>query len=448
MDEYARRCSELIRPSTGPYLEVPRMGPEDARRVVSQLRSGLSGPIAAAINALTVISADATDPMSTQDWPGLAGALCEVVRGGLEFDAGRGGTPGWAAAGAGRTASGAVEDHALWAEVEALAGTNEPERAFAGELAAAALNVLRNLSLTPGNRAAMAMDADGALAPLLVRYVAAFNAGSDAELEGTIPEKGGELPREADPRAAADAADVLVNLAWLDDDAPLNAPRLLRPTRRLAHTALEALEAPRPSDHSSDRDTFHLGRSESHKADADLRCAAAGLLGFAATDDTIEANGGEEGGWRDAAFASRAVGALASNIDDARGGSDGYGVLGKRGGEDAAEDARMCAACVRALHAMASSGGDGAGASAAAVASHPSVIPSLVELAARRDGAWRECRVAALDAVAAAALSEGGRRRLSAHEEDLLRLAVEDRGVAEGPVMLTMSRIAEGNKGR
>ena len=52
------------------------MGPEDARRVVSQLRSGLSGPIAAAINALTVISADATDPMSTQDWPGLAGALC------------------------------------------------------------------------------------------------------------------------------------------------------------------------------------------------------------------------------------------------------------------------------------------------------------------------------------------------------------------------------------
>ena len=76
------------------------------------------------------------------------------------------------------------------------------------------------------------------------------------------------------------------------------------------------------------------------------------------------------------------------------------------------------------------------------------MISSLVELAARRGGAWRECRVAALDAVAAAALSEGGRRRLSAHEEDLLRLAVEDRGVAEGPVMLTMSRIAEGNKGR
>ena len=215
------------------------MGPEDARRVVSQLRSGLSGPIAAAINALTVISADATDPMSTQDWPGLAGALCEVVRGGLEFDAGRGGTPGWAAAGAGRTAAGAVEDHALWAEVEALAGTNEPERAFAGELAAAALNVLRNLSLTPGNRAAMAMDADGALAPLLVRYVAAFNAGSDAEMGGTI--HGGE--RRADPRAAADAADVLVNLAWLDDDAPLNAPCLLRPTQRLADAALGALEA-------------------------------------------------------------------------------------------------------------------------------------------------------------------------------------------------------------
>lgn len=414
------------------------MGPEDARRVVSQLRSGLSGPIAAAINALTVISADATDPMSTQDWPGLAGALCEVVRGGLEFDAGRGGTPGWAAAGAGRTASGAVEDHALWAEVEALAGANEPERAFAGELAAAALNVLRNLSLTPGNRAAMAMDADGALAPLLVRYVAAFNAGSDAEKGGTIP---------SHPRAAADAADVLVNLAWLDDDAPLNAPRLLCPTRRLAYTALEALEAPRPSN-SSDRDAFRFGQSESAAADADLRCAAAGLLGFAATDGTIEADGGEEGGWMDAAFASRAVGALASNIDDARRGSGGYGGGGDRGGEAAAEDARMCAACVRALHAMASSGGDGVGASAAAVASHPSVIPSLVELAARRDGAWRECRVAALDAVAAAALSEGGRRRLSAHEEDLLRLAVEDRGVAEGPVMLTMSRIAEGNKGR
>mgnify|MGYP005635590465 CR=1 FL=1 len=50
------------------------------------------------------------------------------------------------------------------------------------------------------------------------------------------------------------------------------------------------------------------------------------------------------------------------------------------------------------------------------------------------------------DALAAAALSTEGLRRLSAHEEDLLRLAVEDRGVAEGPVMLTMSRIAEGSK--
>ena len=142
------------------------------------------------------------------------------------------------------------------------------------------------------------------------------------------------------------------------------------------------------------------------------------------------------------------MGALASNVNAATrfGGFGGFG--GDRGGEDAVNNARMCAACVRALHAMASSGGDGAGASAAAVASHPSVIPSLVELAARRGGPWRECRVAALDAVAAAALSEGGRRRLSAHEEDLLRLAVEDRGLAEGPVMLTVSRIAEGNKGR
>lgn len=440
MEEYARRCSELIRPSTGPYLEVPHMGPEDARRVVSQLRSGLSGPIAAAINALTVISADATDPMSTQDWPGLAGALCEVVRGGLEFDAGRGGTPGWTAAGAGRAAAGAVEDHALWAEVEALAGTNEPERAFAGELAAAALNVLRNLSLTPGNRAAMAMDADGALAPLLVRYVAAFNAGSDAESGGT----------NRDPRAAADAADVLVNLAWLDDDAPLNAPCLLRPTRRLADAALGALEAPRvPSTaHEIDDATGAAADDwrESAAADADLRCAAAGLLGFAATG-TIE----ECSGWRDESFASRAVRALASNVNNF-GGFGGFGgstaVNNNRGGEDVVNDARMCAACVRALHAMASSGGDGAGASAGAVASHPSVIPSLVELAARRGGTWRECRVAALDAVAAAALSEGGRRRLSAHEEDLLRLAVEDRGLAEGPVMLTVSRIAEGNKGR
>ena len=435
MEEYARRCSELIRPSTGPYLEVPHMGPEDARRVVSQLRSGLSGPIAAAINALTVISADATDPMSTQDWPGLAGALCEVVRGGLEFDAGRGGTPGWAATGAGRTAAGAVEDHALWAEVEALAGTNEPERAFAGELAAAALNVLRNLSLTPGNRAAMAMDADGALAPLLVRYVAAFNAGSDAESGGTI----------RDPRAAADAADVLVNLAWLDDDAPLNAPCLLRPTRRLADAALGALEAPRVStarEVDAEVDDAADDWRESAAADADLRCAAAGLLGFAATG-TIE----ECSGWRDESFASRAVGALASNVNAATR-FGGFGGGGDRGGEDAVNNARMCAACVRALHAMASSGGDGAGASAAAVASHPSVIPSLVELAVRRGGPWRECRVAALDAVAAAALSEGGRRRLSAHEEDLLRLAVEDRGLAEGPVMLTVSRIAEGNKGR
>lgn len=423
------------------------MGPEDARRVVSQLRSGLSGPIAAAMNALTVISADATDPMSTQDWPGLAGALCEVVRGGLEFDAGRGGTPGWAAAGAGRTAAGAVEDHELWAEVEALAGTNEPERALAGELAAAALNVLRNLSLTPGNRAAMAMDADGALAPLLVRYVAAFNAGSDAETGGTI--HGWE--RRADPRAAADAADVLVNLAWLDDDAPLNAPCLLRPTQRLADAALEALEAPPPSlsvdeapgDAADNRRETADDRRETAAADADLRCAAAGLLGFAATG-TIEGFSG----WRDDSWTSRAVNALASNVNAATriGGFGGFG--GDRGGEDAVNNARMCAACVRALHAMASSGGDGAGASAAAVASHPSVISSLVELAARRGGAWRECRVAALDAVAAAALSEGGRRRLSAHEEDLLRLAVEDRGVAEGPVMLTMSRIAEGNKGR
>ena len=103
------------------------MGPEDARRVVSQLRSGLSGPIAAAMNALTVISADATDPMSTQDWPGLDGALCEVVRGGLEFDAGRGGTPGWAAAGAGsRPRAGASlvrEGGAAWSRTGARAAS-------------------------------------------------------------------------------------------------------------------------------------------------------------------------------------------------------------------------------------------------------------------------------------------------------------------------------------
>ena len=235
-----------------------------------------------------------------------------------------------------------------------------------------------------------------------------------------------------------------MNLAWLDDDAPLNAPCLLRPTQRLADAALEALEAPPPSlsvdeapgDAADDQ-------RETAAADADLRCAAAGLLCFAATG-TIEGFSG----WRDDSWTSRAVGALASNVNAATriGGFGGFG--GNRGGEDAVNNARMCAACVRALHAMASSGGNGAGASAAAVASHPSVISSLVELAARRGGAWRECRVAALDAVAAAALSEGGRRRLSAHEEDLLRLAVEDRGVAEGPVMLTMSRIAEGNKGR
>ena len=115
--------------------------PEDVRRVVSQLRSGLIGPIAAALNALTGISADATDPVSTQDWPGLVGALVGVVRGGLEFDSGRGGTLGTATAGAGSTGDRAVDDHALWAEVEALAGTNEAERAMAGELAAAALNL-------------------------------------------------------------------------------------------------------------------------------------------------------------------------------------------------------------------------------------------------------------------------------------------------------------------
>ena len=142
MEEFARRCSELIRPSMGPYIEVPHMGhPEDVRRVVSQLRSGLIGPIAAALNALTGISADATDPVSTQDWPGLVGALVGVVRGGLEFDSGRGGTLGTATAGAGSTGDRAVDDHALWAEVEALAGTNEAERAMAGELAAAALNL-------------------------------------------------------------------------------------------------------------------------------------------------------------------------------------------------------------------------------------------------------------------------------------------------------------------
>ena len=122
-----------------------------------------------------------------------------------------------------------------------------------------------------------------------------------------------------------------MNLAWLDDDAPLNAPRLLRPTQRLADAALEALEAPRPSLSVDDRDDAADDRRETAKADADLRCAAAGLLGFAATDDTIEANGGEEGGWRDAACASRAVGALASNIDDARGGSDGFGGFGQTG---------------------------------------------------------------------------------------------------------------------
>ena len=239
MEEFARRCSELIRPSMGPYIEVPHMGhPEDVRRVVSQLRSGLIGPIAAALNALTGISADATDPVSTQDWPGLVGALVGVVRGGLEFDSGRGGTLGTATAGAGSTGDRAVDDHALWAEVEALAGTNEAERAMAGELAAAALNVLRNLSLTPSNRAAMATDAGGALAPLLVRCIAAAVAGGGV---------GAGDEQWVNPGAAADAADVLVNLAWLDDDAPLNAPTLLTPTENLADAACAALETPTPS---------------------------------------------------------------------------------------------------------------------------------------------------------------------------------------------------------
>ena len=432
MEEFARRCSELIRPSMGPYIEVPHMGHiEDVRRVVSQLRSGLIGPIAAALNALTGISADATDPVSTQDWPGLVGALVGVVRGGLEFDSGRDGTLGTATAGAGSTGDRAVDDHALWAEVEALAGTNEAERAMAGELAAAALNVLRNLSLTPSNRAAMATDAGGALAPLLVRCIAAAVAGGGV---------GAGDEQWVNPGAAADAADVLVNLAWLDDDAPLNAPTLLTPTENLADAACAALETPTPSPAGPEMDE---GAEFAAGSDAALRCAAAGLLGFAATC-TID---GEVGGWRDDAFARRAVDALASNVvKSTSGGEARDGDVGGAAAARTAAAATTTAACVRALHAVASNGGDGLGAGPAAVASHPVVIPRLVKLASRRGGAWRECRAASMDALVAAALSTEGRRRLSAHEEDLLRLAVEDRGVAEGPVMLTMSRIAEGSK--
>ena len=179
-----------------------------------------------------MISADATDPMSTQDWPGLAGALCEVVRGDLEFDAGRGGTPGWAAAGAGM-----AERDGPWRTSQALGrggGARRHERARArlrpGKNRRGGAERPSEPVADPGNRAAMAMDADGALAPLLVRYVAAFNAGSDAgSRAGRFTANDARIPGHRDDV-------VLVNLAWLDDDAPLNAPR--RPTRRLADAAL------------------------------------------------------------------------------------------------------------------------------------------------------------------------------------------------------------------
>ena len=82
----ARRCVELIRPSIGPYLSVPPLGPSDVRRLVTDLHSRVKGPTAAALNVLARISSDHIDDMRLSTWPGLLPQLLALVADGVGWN--------------------------------------------------------------------------------------------------------------------------------------------------------------------------------------------------------------------------------------------------------------------------------------------------------------------------------------------------------------------------
>lgn len=177
-----------------------------------------------------------------------------------------------------------VYTHLAFGEPHAEAGTEEDERADAMELASAALNVLRNLSFVVPNRAAIAVAAavgagnggvargEGDLVAILARCVAAAGGGgtgghetataaSDtiaaaastvaavtatstpaAALLAAAAAAACQVSDDVPLQMAADAADILFNLAGVDDDAPLSAPCHLHPSPVLIAAVCSALE--------------------------------------------------------------------------------------------------------------------------------------------------------------------------------------------------------------
>ena len=110
----------------------------------------------------------------------------------------------------------AVEDVALWAAVDAVAGTERETHEVATGFAAAAVNVLRNLSFVAANRGDLAGGAAG-LVPILQRCIASTGGGGGGGGGGRSGVGGSTSDEAADDaaplRMAADAADVIRNLA-------------------------------------------------------------------------------------------------------------------------------------------------------------------------------------------------------------------------------------------
>jgi hypothetical protein len=120
----AKRCAGLIKPSIGPYLEVPPLLPPDKRRLVSQLAEvgGLNpgAAVADALNVVTRVSADHAETMRVSEWQGLLPSLVTLVANGVRWrDAyggrlaarlagGSGGSGGGGGAGGGKEEGGVV----------------------------------------------------------------------------------------------------------------------------------------------------------------------------------------------------------------------------------------------------------------------------------------------------------------------------------------------------
>ena len=81
----AKKCAGLVRPSIGPYLEVPPLRAADVRRIVSELSSGDRIPTADALNVVTRVSADHAEPMRLSQWPGLLPQLATLVAVGVRW---------------------------------------------------------------------------------------------------------------------------------------------------------------------------------------------------------------------------------------------------------------------------------------------------------------------------------------------------------------------------